>query len=243
MSGSCFIVLSQPRSGTHLLRSYLNCHPSIRCLDEIFSLFHSEDLVQDIPSYVSGRKVLHALSKKLSASTWGFIVHDHQSPENSRNCWSHESILTLEQKPKLIWLHRKNEMARIASLLIASKTNIWRTRRVGKATKDFCLTPDPKEICDTLSNARQKRKYLRRIFSDFEQIEITYEDLCENSQTTMNRVFGFLGYDPTPITTPLAKQRRYRIPRVFSNYNQIVEEIAKASDLDQLTYESSNSSK
>src|SRR2546423_14025943 len=75
-----FVVLTQPRSGSHMLRTILSRHPQARCLGELFNrtfavaqLWPDHPAIDDdLPAYVRG------LIARAFASANGFLLHASQ---------------------------------------------------------------------------------------------------------------------------------------------------------------------
>lgn len=57
-------------------------------------------------------------------------------------------------------------------------------------------------------------------------LSVAYEDLCADPNRECLRVFRALGLPPVPVTSRTSKQRSYRVPEIFSNYEDLIAVLA-----------------
>jgi len=221
-----FTVLSQPRTGTHLIRSYLGSHPDIRCEGEIFHPRLHWPHLADFDGATPADEVIEYLYEEATAEGkhLGFIVHDHGGPLGRRFGWSHELLAEMAPRPLLIWLYRRNVMAQFASWILASQSERWADYSDGgDSPRQYPpLEPPPEEFRTWLLRQCRARLDLRKRLATLPSLSIAYEDLCESPHRECGRVFRALGALPVPVATATNKQRAYRVPEIFANYEQLV---------------------
>jgi hypothetical protein len=52
-------------------------------------------------------------------------------------------------------------------------------------------------------------------------LEITYEDLCDDWEQTLDRIQRYIGVDPLPISQPFPKWETRPLRQVVSNYEEL----------------------
>ncbi len=232
----CFLVMSQPRCGTHLLRGYLDSHPEIHCDGEIYHFNQRRKHRDSMPGVNTAEELYSRLRDRWPDHHFGALVHDHfGTPEfQATYGWSHEGLPQWREKPLLIWLSRENRLAQYASWLMARRTNRWmryrssRVRMDGIGEMDAGGPPrdvhcDPGEFLHWLESWQARRDRLRSMLGDFDSVAITYEALCRNPARECGKIFARLGVAPVKVEADTLKQRGYRLPEVFGNFEEIIE--------------------
>ncbi|MCG8600669.1 MAG: class I SAM-dependent methyltransferase [Verrucomicrobiales bacterium] len=225
-----FAILSQPRSGTHLLRNLLHSQPDVCCEGELFHPRVPIKSVADFTPQKPAREVLKDLmnSREVDGRHFGFPVHDSGGPLGRRFCWDHEELLNWKPAPLVIWLYRRNRLAQYASWLSALESGRWSdySGKAGKTTdparKVGPFSPNPEEFAQWLERQETRRQNLKAKLQSLPSIEIAYEDLCKNPERTCAQIFHKLGLPPVPVETPTRKMRNYRLQEIFTNFEDLV---------------------
>lgn len=231
-----FLVMSQPRCGTHLVRGYLNSHPDVHCDGEIFHPKSRRDFHRFPPEITTAEELFEGLRNESERSWFGILMHDHFGSADFKATynWAHEQVISWRDRPKIIWLSRDDKLAQYASWKVAHSTNFWMCYEDSCKKTDFgaakssiggfdcVLTPSPEEFGDWLEKWYFRREKLRAMFADFESISISYEELCRDPNRACARIFKMLNLLPVEVKPDTIKQRVYRVPRVFTNFEDLI---------------------
>jgi len=223
-----FIVLSQPRSGTHLLKGMLESHPRVICHGEVFKPGYLERREPDLADLPNAHSVLHFLldKKPIGGNAVGLVLHDFRDDGAPRFNDAHRAIRLLDPPPLLIWLRRENRVAQLASWCVAHRTGSWKTgtgQREPRLPPEGSLDPDPERFADRVIEWERKRRDLETLLEGCEGIQVSYERLCRQPDYLCNRIFHALRLAPSSVRESTAKQREYRLPYLFRDYEAILE--------------------
>ncbi|CAH1793041.1 unnamed protein product [Owenia fusiformis] len=239
-----FIIITQPRSGSNLLDSYINQHPYITsyselCHDSILAKFNmtkkspKEDILQHILN--SLKRDIHN-GNGCAHLTTGFKLH----------IWSLETlsvtvtdIIQSLKNPKVIILYRKNMLEQFISWEAASKNHMWWSTFL---VNQYSLTLKIPMVRDFILRQKQNLKSLLLELSrtGVENImEITYEELVNDKINVMNKLFTYLGYAPTDreVVSFLVKQNPQPLKKKLKNYDEIMAYFSESDlnlDIDDL---------
>lgn len=230
-------VLSQPRSGTHLLRNLLNSHPDIRCIGELFHPSTPVRAIERFPADTPASSVLDGLfdDKASQNRHLGFPVHDAAGRRRGRFHWNHGVLLDKRPAPLLVWLTRRNKLAQYASWLAALDSQNWADytgpnpagSEVPPRKPVGPFAPEPEDFARWIRREETIRSELRKVLSPLPSVEIVYEDLCKNPVQECSRIFAVLQIAPHPVETPTNPIRGYRLPEIFTNYEDLVRVYAR----------------
>lgn len=194
-----FIIVANPRSGTHLLGTFLNSHPELKCYDELFTFDHPKRQlvlpykkiknIQDIEDgegfivmyrqiinlgeIVRGFKVIH-LIRDLRKNAISYYISYHRIKLG----------LGIEAKPHYHYWEKKPDMKDLK----ISEASIGRMARRIKGRRKIAMSHIN---CPVL--------------------EVSYEYLCQNksvpslSEEKAKPICDFLGVRPMKLTTSLVK--------------------------------------
>lgn len=232
----CFLVMSQPRCGTHLIRGYLNSHPEIHCEGEIYHFNQGRRHRESMPEVRTAEELFFALRSRWAAQHFGALVHDHFGTPEFRGThgWSHRKLPRWREKPVLIWLSRENRLAQYASWVMARQTSQWmRYERAGEDGSGEnggrsegapgAIHGNPEELVEWLRRWEARRRQWRALLADFDSVDLTYEALCRDPKRECAKVFARLGVAHVAVEANTLKQRGYRIPNVFTNFEEMIE--------------------
>jgi len=181
-----FVILSQQRSGSHMLMNLLNSHPNVNC--------NSDSQTYDINkngeewAYDSGFEF--DSSKNIIAN--GFLLKIKTG--------LHETI-SLRSGLKIIYLVRRNKLEILLSKKMAKRYGCYEKKADGiylsNASEARSLTEPIHISIDDLNNFEDewatKHKEVRRSLIGTDSIKIFYNELCNNKQNETGRIFDFLG--------------------------------------------------
>ena len=195
-----FIILSSPRSGTHMLRTSLDRHPHVVCLTEMFNPDYTEGRFPfsiDTPAErILSDHIFREYGDEIQAV--GFCIH-----RSGARTGDHGPVWDLLKKiPDLhvISLRRQNLLRRYVSFQLRNVRDLTAER------------PDPLRI-DTatlIADFERQREITARFdedWADHPLLAVSYEDLCYNFDAAIEQIEGFLGISRCPLRPATAKRR------------------------------------
>lgn len=209
-----FVILCEGRTGSTLLHTYLNSHFNIHSYGDIFNRCTDEkDLL--------GQIVFHSHSKNIKAV--GFkLFYNYQVLPQFQELFQQ----ILEDKDiKIIHLTRANSLKVFTSLKIAEKTGKW-SHESNKAKIE--LKQVDLDIEDTLkfvNSYEEKQPMLNRLFEDHDLLNVSYDNLVDQTRTTLNKVQRFLEVSPKNLISVLERQNPESLSTLISNYKEIKEHL------------------
>jgi len=209
-----FILLSQPRNGTHFVSGLLNTHPQVLCLDEPLNPGVNR---ADVPAAVISEMIW--AEPDMAAN--GFIVHWNQHAEPGLG---EGFLFGLPENVRVVWVCRVDVLATIVSRRIAEVTGRWQS---GEPTT-MTLAIDAPSLRDDYEELMFERclisAWMRRRRS---AMTMSYESVVR--QPDMPRVQSFLGipFEPLNATDCGAfKQELRPLSQVLENYAELERELA-----------------
>ena len=234
MNQQLFMMGTQPRSGTHMLRTALHRHPEIACRGEIFNHESWEAANSGIMDYHKISERMEFLLDTNPKPFVGFCLHNkqyghphHKHPHNGD--WDSIPIST-----KVIRLRRRNRLACMVSSSKAQRLQAWQWY-----TKDYVKCKPWKhanpnigfepfvfkfeELVHTVKrNQRQEQSYMgfEKRFSKI--LPVWYEDLVENWEREIQRITDFLGTHYVDVA-PQTRKSGFGVRATISNYDELRE--------------------
>lgn len=207
-----FIVLTRSRTGSNLLLSFLNGHPSIVAEGEIFATLKGKDPLVRLSS-AFGKQPRHVKAK-------GFkIFYYHPLDANADELWAHLQAL---QEIKVIHLTRQNVLRTLLSRKIAETKGVWTATRFDTAepsAKRVSLTVE--ELQEGFNQTREWEERAIRQFRGHPLLHITYEELVHSPEQLFGRVITFLGVPDGSPRTSLRQQNPERLRDLLQNYDEL----------------------
>lgn len=212
-----FVIVSQPRTGSTLLNAALRRHPQVLKHAEILNHGQPHHLPQD-----GYQRLMVALRPIDRYRAVGCTMHAYQ-PDRGWPEWRQWETAweALFEDPtiKIIWLHRLNALAQLASWKIADILGLWgdQSEVVDRPT----IRVEPYELFwfRYWNNLAFDRRLGR--LGQHEVLEITYESLCDDWEQTLNRIHRYLGVDSRPIPPPIPKWETRPMCEVVENYDEL----------------------
>jgi LPS sulfotransferase NodH len=201
-TGTRFVILAAPRTGSNLLCTLLNSHPDVLCHHELFNpngIFYAleyRDGSMDLGSMEArDREPLAFLQRvwehPLGASCVGFKMTRGQNDAVMRALIGDPGVLK-------ILLYRRNRLKTFVSEQLARQTDQWEVY-----ARDQLVTGAPRLHID-VESFRAHCDLNERFYQDIEHalrsgrqrwIEVAYEDLLSGSEHV--RLLEFLGVGAT----------------------------------------------
>jgi LPS sulfotransferase NodH len=118
MSYNKFVIISQPRSGTHMLRSALEMHTEVMTYGEVFG--HQLGPDSTVDGVLGKIWADDVVTKNLGIRAVGFCIHTHHGRKvGEDDVWRR---ISADPSIRLIFLHRVNTIRRYLSLRRAQLT-------------------------------------------------------------------------------------------------------------------------
>ena len=207
-----FIILTRSRTGSTLLRSYLNSHPNIFVEGEIFGRLRGRDPIARLRA-AFGRQPLYIRAK-------GFkIFYYHPLDARADELWdgleAHEDV-------KVIHLTRRNVLRTLLSRKIAGIERAYVGNRfdaVDPESKRIVMTVS--ELADGFRQTREWELGAANRFRKHPTLDVTYEELASLPQETFGRVLAFLGQDYRALRTGMTRQNAESLRYLIRNYDEL----------------------
>ena len=210
------VILGRQRTGSSLLMMLLHAHSKVDMQSEVFRLLDGK----------SCKTVWReTFSKKLPWIKYaGFkLFYNHPDDSEDREVWE---ILNADTSVKIIHIKRENILRTHISRLVAIKTGAWNSRQEIDTTEvlDKRLTVD---IADCLRELREIKKvesqFDKNRFPNHEYIELSFEDLIQDTGSQMERIFSFLQLNnekTEKAKVNLKRQNPEKIKNLVLNYDE-----------------------
>lgn len=215
------MILSSPRSGTHMLRSSLDSHPNAVCLTEMFNPDYTGSLYplteQSSEHEILNRYIFHDYSPEVLAV--GFCLHRLDARfGNWPDLWN---ILASMEDLSIISLRRENLLRRFWSFELRSVKDpelrnqpfVPRLLNKDRLIADFERQTN---IVETFDNR----------FSAHPLLTVSYEELCNSYEQTMRRVQQFVGLPLVNLKPGTGRRPTPRVSEKVSNYEELKREFA-----------------
>jgi hypothetical protein len=180
-----FVVLSSPRSGTHMLRTALGQHPAIVAQSEVFN----PDWTKGAPfdGNTPAKEILERhvfLPRPPGVGAVGFVLHRRGAKFGGwPDLWD---LLEADRTLHVISLRRLDMLRRYLS---------WRVMREPKTSPPSPKVVPPDELLAELEQHEADVVAFDRRFAQHPLLSVTYEDLCSAYQPTIRRIQEFLGVE------------------------------------------------
>lgn len=209
-----FVILSEPRSGSTLLHTYLNYHPNIQSYGEVLreNLEVKKVTVKDpLLSFV-----FKPHARKLKAIGLKLFYYYHDSPIYA-TCFQQ---IIQNTNVKIIHLIREDVLALYVSLKMAQHTSRWSS--VKSSGKNYHqLNVNISDFRKFLQTYLQRQQDFKILFQHHKILSITYEDMVNNPDSVLKNVQEFLGVIPRPLFSLLKKQNLKPIQSLVTNYKEV----------------------
>jgi len=227
-----FVLLSLPRSGTHLMCDYINSHPDLHCHGELFNVLSHYTKKVKQPHTVANVLEHYSAGKHV-----GYTHHMTCQYTLDKTAWIEtgvadmlkaEPLVSFRPEQVCVVLHRWNLLRRYVSDRMALKCRAWeaRTNAPGKFRRDeydrTTVNIPLGALRTSVDMARAAQSTIGLRFQN--AIHITYEQLCSTPKRVMWDIYKFLGVDPGKQLNPTTTSVRFaRVPisQQVTNYEEL----------------------
>lgn len=206
-----FIILSSPRSGTHMLRTTLRNHPHIAARSELFN----PDFQRDKP-FGPETPALEILNKYIfrdypePIKRVGFIIHRSGTPFGDwPDLWP---LLQADKSIYVISLRRRNLLRRYLS---------YQTMRTFRGKPPQPLTFDPEVLKEDFIYQEKELDAFDQQFAGHPLIKVYYEDLCTDYHRTVKSVLKFLGVNDLKLWPDEKGKPIRKLSQAIANYDDL----------------------
>ena len=209
-----FLLLTCPRSGTHMLKSSLEANAHIVCLTEMFN-----------PDYIQGK---YDYDDKFPAKKVlnNYIYCDRSSEIKAVGFCHHRIGAKFGNWPKLLNILRDMEDIYIISL---SRQNLLRRYlsvqlQQIKDLDNVELQPITFDYDRLLQDFERQRKVIAQFnhrFRNHPILQVTYENLCTDYEQVTTKIQEFLGVPIAPVQPGTGRRNTPSLANFVTNYDQL----------------------
>ena len=138
--------------------------------------------------------------------------------ERFRRTWE---FLRADQSLAVIHLQRRNMLHTLISLKRAYMTSQWWSLKSGSQQTIPPVHLDSEECWRYFQKLSNSAAEADAVFAEHPKINVIHEDLIENQQDTMQRIFAFLKIPYESVTTRMKKQNLESPRESIDNYEQL----------------------
>ena len=205
-----YLVLTRSRTGSNMFKDYLNSHPKVKSMAELFRTNEGLDVEATI-------KTVYDQPDEIDAS--GFkLFYYHPNDGSSSEIWDRlKDISNL----KTISLRRNPLRCSVSSeIMRQSKQHKQEVGEDVVPVEEKRIEVDVNRFLNQIEHIESLRRELNdNLYA--EPYEVWYEDLVADGQTVMDGVFQYLGLNSHPIQTNLQKQNPESLQELVSNYDEL----------------------
>jgi len=110
------------------------------------------------------------------------------------------------------------------SLLIAERSKQWSNKATGDARSQERITIDYDEAKKYFEAVRSQHQAFDQYFD--QTLDIWYEDMLSDFESTLSNVQNFLGVAPRSLSTMLKKQSRGHVSSRIENFEPLAKQFA-----------------
>ena len=225
-----FVIVAHGRSGSSLLQTGLNLHPTIHCYGEVF---HNDPRHREparSASYAEGapaddfcREAIFGQPPRAAAAAIGFklFFYHARKDEAAARLWPQ---LAADAALRVILLERQNLFDSMVSHERSQRARQWRLppgQDLAPAYRE-ALHIDPVQCRGFFQQTLAGMAMMRRLFARHARLDLTYEELSEDFGGVLRRCHAFLGQLPRDCEPPLRRMNRLPHADGVANYAELV---------------------
>ena len=219
-----FIIFSQSRSGSTLLKELLQSHSAIRCEGEILAV---------TDGYIKNTLILRILRRfpvpyifylryLARSEVFGFTLFSYHIrypefylPFLNRLGW------------KIIYLKRRNILNQSLSAIIADKRNYFHNKNNENSVLPEQLKVSAEELLEHAKQRIKRHKKEENILEKCTYLPISYENDLENEEdwgSTARNIFDYLNLEFEQVKSSLKKTYAIPYSQLIENYEELEQE-------------------
>ena len=208
-----FVLIAPARSGSTMTKAVLAAHPQIHMHGEAMGRNAARSLQRTfLPvtvRYLGRDKFQAEMLLARARDTRNFIASYLFAAGNEKRAAGFKLLLEqafslgfsdalswLSGQPdlRIVWLERRNHLARYVSSLLHSK-NRKAAARNAQAVPETTTDVDPEQFQQAVKNLRATTAILRGFFVGHPSLDVAYEDLVRDPRAGYRGIFSFLDVD------------------------------------------------
>lgn len=226
-----FIILGTARTGSTLLWSYLNSHPSVLCLRGVygstkkinFGKFYGE-----LPEEYHSSELINLRNQSPIDFLETYVWKEYVMPFKAvgfKYFYNHDRHLSYKDELinyfkenrsiKFLHLKRHNLLASLFSYKRALAQKKWTN-----ANTDFHASISIQECNDYFQQILDSQKRFDELFAD-RTLQISYDNLLNAIEYTLSDVLDFIGVQATSLTTETQKNGETKLSEYITNYAEL----------------------
>ncbi len=221
-----FVIVSTPRSGTHLLRTLLGSHPCIEMHGEAFNRFGQHLLPYCVQTTTAEQILERHLFRPYFeyVEAVGFVLfRDLDTEWAGANVW--ETLAEMRDL-KIILLDRRNRMAQLLSLKKSLLDHVWYVGRDDKRWRQqINLSISRDELVEFIDRDLANRAEFLERFDRHAIFPIEYDDLLTKPASTHAKLLAFLGVSSARLQPGTGKKETSLISSTVDNNDQLRSEL------------------
>lgn len=208
-----FVILCLHRSGSTLLASLLDSHPSIHCENEL--LYYRK---------MFPLRYLECRTRLSPKDNFGFkLMPNHIGYQGFQNAGQFMAELA-ELGYRMVNLTRRNLLRAAVSLLSAQKSGKFHYNLTERAQGLPKITLEQSEVLEKISWFQQLAELQEQITGALPHLDLVYEDhLLDSSQhqATVDQIVDYLGIPRAQVHSELAKIGTEDLSNSIANFDEL----------------------
>ena len=225
-----FLIISNGRTGSNLLVSFLRQSPNTRMYGEVLGGYFLRQgivrrkIVKDGPGAYLDMMLARTLFEthvgmKILYLQLGQPYADRKEIPNLGEAYE---ALKRDRSLHIIHLRRQNLLDVALSEALARETNSF----VGREYGDVKIELPVKWWLDNIGRLERWIDKYRKLFRDHPYMEMTYEDLTHDVEGSLEKICGFLELPTFPVEMQMRRQRRKSREAMIANYSALKDAFA-----------------
>lgn len=213
------IILTTGRTGSNLLRSFLNSMPGVALAPEVLNPAMRDGISWDDTDPADALDHVRLSVAASGPEVGGCKLMLYQL---------HELGISLEEvgaafpDARFLVPYRESLVDQYVSLLRGRASGVWSQKRTRRETPPVRFDVEGfKEFA--IGQRRQFRRISRSEALVGRALPVGYERLAADPRPAMERVCEFLGLEPRAVSTDLVKQRTRSIARSIDNHDEVAD--------------------
>jgi hypothetical protein len=221
------VLLSSYRFGSSLMMNYLNAQPNIRRRGEILN--PDEVVYGNFKRASQDRVLLHV--KAMCFTTPGQIamvkLMDSQIEDHGLTL---DDVISALNQPYIVAVYRRDLLSAFVSLRIAQENGVWYST---DEVNDLSISIELSALKNYVHNTRRRWvNFSARLRNYNRSIVVSYEDLSQQPEEEMNRIFDFMGFPRKGPVTETVRQNPAPARRKVKNYRDLgIDELLARGEL------------
>jgi LPS sulfotransferase NodH len=232
-----FVIVCAARTGSTMLRLLLNSHPRICSHGEVYQppIHGFVGLEPGVPSPL--RSWL-AKQREADPVRW---LHEFVFLDDGEHAvgfkllyetlfqrqWQRlQHALEVDRQVRVIHLTRKNRLRRLVSRRRADSTGVLLARTDDERARSPKVTLSLEEALADFSAIEREELQVRELFAHHPMLEVTYEDLVDSENSSLDQLQRWLEVEPIELSTLSVRIGSDQLAEQIENYPELLSRAA-----------------